>query len=168
MFLLKILPTTNQIAVFAKQFPELEPETVAATVRLLKAASLITVKVEAELIKHDLTQAKFIALMVLRRGPEYRLRPVEIATAMGISKKNTSRLLDAMIEDGLVKVEDHKSDNRSYEVEATKKGINRLKRVLPEYYRTLNFCLRTLGVEKKKGVVRAMDLIINNLELSKV
>ena len=164
MFLLKTLPNSAQIAKFASRYPELQPETLEASLRLVKAASLITSSVEKELSRHRLTQAKFIVLMVLGRSPQNKLRPAEIASATGVSKKNTARLLEAMTESGLVVTRDHESDQRSYQIETTANGKALLERVLPKYYRVLNASMRPLRMDQKKSLSKAMDLIIEALE----
>jgi len=54
---------------FAARFPEMEIDTTAACLRLLKVASTLLRELEHHFSSHGLSQARFLALVVLEREP---------------------------------------------------------------------------------------------------
>src|ERR1700731_3906942 len=117
MFFLEHLPDPETMSRFAARFPEMEIDTTAACLRLLKVASTLLRELEHHFSGHGLSQARFLALVVLEREPAKQLVPVEIARQMGISKKNTARLF--MEEDKRVSRASHETDGRASIVKIT-------------------------------------------------
>lgn len=106
--------------------------------KTLKFASLMLLELEKHFAKYDLSQAKFLVLIILTRSRGPSLSNAEIARQLGISKKNTTRLLAAMHGSKLITKKDHKLDARSISIYITEKGKIALKHVLPGYYHIIN------------------------------
>src|ERR1700761_4045066 len=159
MFFLEELPDTGMLRGFAERFPEMEIDATAACLRLLRVASRLIRNLEAQFSRHGLSQARFLVLVVLERTAEKRLMPVEIAKQMGISKKNTARLLNFMEDDKLIRRTSHDTDGRASVVTATPKGRSLLDKALPGYYRVLNEAVGPLSSREKKAFIDILDLI---------
>jgi DNA-binding MarR family transcriptional regulator len=159
MFFLEELPDTTMLKSFADRFPDMEIDTTAACLRLLRVASHLIRDLEAHFSRHGLSQARFLALIVIERSADKRLMQVEIAKQMGISKKNTTRLLTFMEEDELIRRASHDTDGRAFSVTMTAKGRSLLNKALPGYYRALNQAMHPLGAKAKKELIGLLDLI---------
>jgi DNA-binding MarR family transcriptional regulator len=159
MFFLEELPDTGMLRGFAERFPEMEIDATAACLRLLRVASRLIRNLEAQFSRHGLSQARFLVLVVLERTAEKRLMPVEIAKQMGISKKNTARLLNFMEDDKLIHRTSHDTDGRASIVTITPKGRSLLAKALPGYYRVLNEALRALDAKQKRTLIEILNLI---------
>jgi DNA-binding MarR family transcriptional regulator len=159
MFFLEDLPSAQTLKGFAARFPEMEIDTTAACLRLLRVASHLLRDLETYFASHGLSQARFLVLVVIERSPDKRLMPVEIAKQLGISKKNTARVLTFMEEDGLVHRTSHESDGRASIVAATAKGAKLLADTMPGYYRVFNQTLKPLDVKTKKMLIGILDQI---------
>jgi DNA-binding MarR family transcriptional regulator len=159
MFFLEELPDTRILKGFAERFPEMEIEATAACLRLLRVASRLIRNLEAHFSRHGLSQARFLVLVVLERTVEKRLMPVEVAKQMGISKKNTARLLSFMEEDKLVRRTSHDTDGRAFIITITPKGRSLLDKALPGYYRVLNETMSPLGLKDKRAFIEILNLI---------
>jgi DNA-binding MarR family transcriptional regulator len=159
MFFLEELPDTRMLKGFAERFPEMEIDATAACLRLLRVASRLIRNLEAHFSHHGLSQARFLVLVVLERTAEKHLMPVEIAKQMGISKKNTARLLNFMEDDKLIRRTSHDTDGRASVVTMTPKGRNLLHKALPGYYRVLSAATRPLSAKEKKIFIELLDLI---------
>jgi len=144
---------------FAERFPEMEIDTTAVCLRLLKVASILLRELERHFSAHGLSQARFLALVVLEREPAKQLVPVEIARQMGISKKNTARLLGFMEEDKLVSRALHDTDGRASIAKITTKGAKLLAAVLPGYYQVLNQAMRPLDAKCKRTLIEILDRV---------
>src|ERR1700761_2279489 len=159
MFFLEELPDTGMLRGFAQRFPEMEIEATAACLRLLRVASRLIRNLEAHFSRHGLSQARFLVLVVLERTAEKHLMPVEIARQMGISKKNTARVLNFMEDDKLIRRTSHDTDGRASVISVTPKGRNLLDKALPGYYRVLNDAMSPLSAKERRAFIELLDLI---------
>lgn len=159
MFFLEKLPDIRMLKGFAERFPEMEIDATTACLRLLRGASRLIRRLEAHFSSHGLSQARFLVLVVLERTAAKHLMPVEIAKQMGISKKNTARLLNFMEEDKLIRRTSHDTDGRASVVTITPKGRSLLDKALPGYYRVLDEAMGPLSAKEKSAFIDILELI---------
>lgn len=159
MFLLEELPDYKTMRRFASDYPEMEVSTTAACLRILKVASVMLRELERHFARHGLSQARFLALIVLEREPEKQQMPVEIARKMGISKKNTTRLLALMEQDGLITIKAHATDKRASIVMATRKGKKLLADVIPGYSLLFKRAMSNLDKQSKELLIQLLDKV---------
>jgi DNA-binding MarR family transcriptional regulator len=153
MFFLEELPSTQILKGFADRFPEMEIDSTTACLKLLWFASHLTRDLELHFTQHGLSQARFLVLVILERTQSKRLMPVEIARQLGISKKNTARVLSFMEDDGLAMRTSHESDGRASIVAITPKGSKTLAQAMPGYYRALNRAMKKLNAREKRSLI---------------
>jgi DNA-binding MarR family transcriptional regulator len=153
MFFLEELPSTQILKGFADRFPEMEIDSTTACLKLLWFASHLTRDLELHFTQHGLSQARFLVLIILERTQSKRLMPVEIARQLGISKKNTARVLSFMEDDGLAMRTFHESDGRASIVAITPKGSKTLAQAMPGYYRALNRAMKKLNAREKRSLI---------------
>lgn len=157
MFLLDELPDPEMMQAFADRYPQMDQTTTAACLRILKTASVILRELEKHFSRHGLSQARFLALIVLEREASTPQMPAEISRKMGISKKNTTRLLAFMVQDGLVRLEPHTSDRRASLVFMTDKGKAALEAAMPGYYAIMNRAMGDLNDSSKTRLISLLD-----------
>jgi DNA-binding MarR family transcriptional regulator len=149
MFFLEELPDPEILNGFASRFSEMEVDSTTACLKLLWLASHLFRDLETHFTNHGLSLARFLALIILERTPKKQLMPVEMAKQLGISKKNTARVLSFMEKDDLVRRTSHKSDRRASIVAITAKGSTLLSEAMPGYYRVLNRTMKPLDADAK-------------------
>lgn len=159
MFLLSELPDKKTMEDFAKLYSEMDIETTAACLRILKVASELIRQLEKHFSLYGLSQARFLALIVLERESSKQQMPVEIATKMGTSKKNTARLLEFMKKDGLISISDHESDGRATVVKINAKGTKVLSKAMPGYYKIMNTAMKELDKKSKQSLINILDQV---------
>lgn len=159
MFLLDDLPNQKTMKNFSKLYPEMDILTTAACLRMFKVASVILRELEKHFVTHDLSQARFLALIILEREPTKQQMPVEIANKMGTSKKNTARLLEFMKEGGLISISAHESDGRASTVKINAKGTKALSKAMPGYYEIMNKAMAKLDKKSKLSLIRILDQV---------
>lgn len=157
MFLLAELPNQKMMTEFSRNYSDMDVATTSACLRILKVGSVLLQKLEKHFLEHGLSQARFLALIVIERESSKQLMPVEISRKMGISKKNTKRLIDFMAEDGLVSLSDHETDLRASIVKITSKGKKVLATAMPGYYKILNKTLSKLDRKSKILLAELLD-----------
>lgn len=97
-------------------------------VRFLAAHSAITHELEAQLMgAHGLTLSDYDVLVQLARAPEQRLRNIELANAIVLTRSGVTRLVDGLERDGLVMRISCPSDKRGTLVQLTDEGMARLR-----------------------------------------
>jgi len=103
-----------------------------AWVRLIRAHDRVVANVEAAVkAKGYPPLAWYDVLLELSRGGGRRLRPVELEKELLIAQYNLSRLLDRMVEAGLVQREPCDGDGRGQVVSLTAKGKALQKEMWP-------------------------------------
>lgn len=135
MFFLKELPSREMLESYKERFPVLNVDDVNAALHMLRRASVLLRKIEAYFAKHDLSQTRFLVLVVLdREGAGGGLQAKEIAEKLDISRPIVTNTLKTMHRDGLLNISAHAEDGRAKWVALTDMGRERLNDVLPEYY----------------------------------
>lgn len=160
MFLLKNLPSKETLKKYKSAYPELDVSTMQLSLSLLKLSSVIIKKLEEYFSDYNLTLAKFLALIVIQREKRDYLLISEIADHMGVSKKNTSRLLESLVREGLISIEPCSSDKRVKKVRLLVDGKRSLKLVLPGYYELLNTFLKKLSSKQKNQITELLLQLI--------
>ncbi|MBX3500456.1 MAG: MarR family transcriptional regulator [Alphaproteobacteria bacterium] len=132
-------------------------DSTTACLKLLWVASHLIRDLEGHFSQHGLSQARFLVLIVLERTADKRLMPAELARQLGISKKNTARVLAFMEEARLVHRTSHQTDGRASLVSITAAGSALLTKAMPGYYRILNRAMRPLDGKAKATLISALD-----------
>src|SRR5690348_4834426 len=97
-------------------------------IRFLATHSAITRELEARLMgAHGLTLSDYDVLVQLARAPERKLRNIELAKAVVLTRSGVTRLVDGLEKDGLVMRSSCPSDKRGSFVALTDDGLARLR-----------------------------------------
>jgi DNA-binding MarR family transcriptional regulator len=109
-------------------------EVTAAWIRLMRIRSCVLDAVEQDLKKSGFPPlAWYDALVELSRAPSGELRPVELEKQMLIPQYSTSRLIDRLVDEGLVARRECKIDKRGQFVEITEAGRELQKKMWSAY-----------------------------------
>ena len=153
MFFLDKMPDVEMLSALAARIPEMNPDTVVTCLHLFKTASELLREQDRHLAKFGLSQARFQLLILLERtGRGGQMIPADIAREMGISMKNTLRLIGYMEKDGLLLRSPHETDRRATMVRITEKGRERLFSLLPGNYRFMNRAFEKLDAADRAAL----------------
>jgi DNA-binding MarR family transcriptional regulator len=107
----------------------LEGKRLATWTRFLKAHSAITRQLERDLADdHSLTLSDYDVLLQVSHAPQQRLRPVEIAKAVLLTRSGITRLVQGLEREGLVERVDCPGDARGFLVALTPEGADLVRR----------------------------------------
>ena len=138
MFFLKALPTDTMIARFADQYAPGKTGEIGETLKLLRDASRLIRQLDAFFARHDLSQLKFLILMVIDREPAREaLRFSDIAARIDVSRPVLSRTVNAMLESGLLGETPDDKDARVRHLAIAPAGQTVFNSLLPEYFAIL-------------------------------
>jgi len=77
--------------------------------------------------EHDLTIGEYDALVTIARAPDRRIRMRQLADEVILSKSGVTRLIDRLVDDGLVERSACLADARGAEAVLTERGLTRLR-----------------------------------------
>jgi DNA-binding MarR family transcriptional regulator len=77
--------------------------------------------------EHDLTIGEYDALVTIARAPDRRIRMRQLADEVILSKSGVTRLVDRLVDDGLVERSACLADARGAEAVLTERGLARLR-----------------------------------------
>ena len=116
-----------------------DPAQLAAWRLLLEAHATVTELLERELVaERGLPLNRYDVLLNLAEAPGGRLRMQELSASVLLSKSGLSRLVDRMVEAGLVRRERCEDDRRGWYAVLTDRGRSALRRAAPVHLRGIH------------------------------
>lgn len=135
MFFLKELPTQAMVEQYTQKNSELNSTTILDALTIMRRASLLVREIESYFTKFELSQLKYLIMIVIDREPDSAsLSPNEIATRLDVSKPVLTRALKTLIESGLISSTEDELDKRVKRITLTKTGHDLLQQILPGYF----------------------------------
>jgi DNA-binding MarR family transcriptional regulator len=115
---------------------ELKPTEERAWRAFLDAQAALLRLLEAELVeKEDMTLGEFDVLIQLKMAPERRLRMTELSERVRLSRSGLTRLVDRLVQAGLVERGRCASDRRGTFAILTPAGTSRVRHAQPVHLR---------------------------------
>jgi DNA-binding MarR family transcriptional regulator len=139
-----------------------DPAQLAAWRRLLEAHATITELLERELVaERGLPLSRYDVLLNLAEAPGGRLRMQELSASVLLSKSGLSRLVDRMVEAGLVRRERCEDDRRGWFAVLTDQGRSALRRAAPIHLRGIHdHFARHLDPEEVQVMTTALSRVV--------
>lgn len=126
------------------------------TRKVMEVAALVIRFLKCELRQvEELTFSQIRALMYLRETPGASLS--EVAGFLGLQAPTTSKLVDEMVQHGLVHRETAEDDRRRVLLQSTREGVQALERALMPAHAALAALLAGLSDADRETVGLAMD-----------
>ncbi|MCI0581438.1 MAG: MarR family winged helix-turn-helix transcriptional regulator [Chloroflexi bacterium] len=114
--------------------------------------------------RHGLSLQEYETLLHLAESPERRLRMGRLADSLLLSKSGVTRLVDRLVDDGLVERTSCSSDARGAEATLTALGLSRLRAAAPTHLEGIReYFFRAIQAGDLAVVERAMDAISEGL-----
>jgi DNA-binding MarR family transcriptional regulator len=159
ILLLKEVPKYECLLKGAQRFPELDPSATEAFLHLLRTSNDIAEVFDAIHASHNISQGRFMVLMLLNRDPERPVNPAELADQANVTRATMTGLIDTLERGGFVKREHAPGDRRMMLVRLTTKGRTFLVRILPGYFRRIAAVMSQLTEAERKQLVALMGKI---------
>jgi DNA-binding MarR family transcriptional regulator len=107
--------------------------------------------------EHGLSLQEYVALLILVEQSDRRLRMGRLAEALTLSKSGATRLIDRLVDDGLVERVSCSSDARGAEARLTDAGVQRLRTAAPTHLRGIaEYFLATIDSADLPAIERIM------------
>lgn len=131
----------------------------------LRAHARVARRLDEDLrARHGLSLQEYETLLHLAEAPDRRLRMGRLADSLLLSKSGVTRLVDRLVEDGLVERTSCASDARGAEASLTPNGLARLRTAAPTHLHGIREYFFGAIQAADLGIVeRAMDSISERL-----
>lgn len=160
--LIKNLPRYDCLMEAAKLFPDLDPSACEVFLHLMQAGDDAFRVVDSHLAEHNISQGRFMVLMLLlnklTRCPHPRT-PAELADLAHVTRATMTGLVDTLERDGLVKREPDPDDRRMMSVTLTPKGQALLEAILPQHFKRMAALMQPLTEAERKTFVDLLKKI---------
>lgn len=145
MFFLKELPTQQMVEGYIKKFSVTDPGVIQDALTMMRNASLLLRHLESYFADHDISQLRFLVMIVIDREPSRdSLLASEIAERIDVSRPVMTRTLKRMEEDGLITIQSKPDDGRAKCVTLSQNGRQFLQKILPGYYLAIVSFMKSL------------------------
>ena len=115
--------------------------------------------------EHGLSLQEYVALLFLAEAPERRLRMGRLADSLTLSKSGATRLIDRLVDDGLVDRVSCSSDLRGAEAALTEAGLDRLRTAAPTHLRGIaEYFLSAIDSDDLEVVQRTMQSVADRAD----
>lgn len=136
----------------------------AAVLNVLRAASLLSKRLEQQLLEVGLSIPKFNVLRVLvhpepGRDPKDGLLMKQIARRLIVSEQNVTALIDGLEARGLVRRQSCPGDRRATIVRATPEGKRLIQKVMPVQITRATQLLHSLSQQQQENLVEALTAL---------
>jgi len=132
----------------------------------LLAHARVSRRLDEELrVEHDLTIGEYDALLTIAQAPERRIRMRQLADEVILSKSGVTRLIDRLVDDGLVERSACLADARGAEAVLTDRGLARLRAASKTHLRGVNeHFLTILEGDDLEVIERTMSSVARQAE----
>jgi DNA-binding MarR family transcriptional regulator len=130
----------------------------------LLAHARVVRRLDEELrLEHDLTIGEYDALVTIAQAPERRIRMRHLADQVVLSKSGVTRLIDRLVDDGLVERSACLADARGAEAVLTDRGLARLRAASKTHLRGVNqHFLEILERDDLAAIERSMAVVADH------
>jgi len=138
---------------------KLNPAELRAWTAFFDAQASLLRRLEAELVKkEDMTLAEFDVLIQLAMAPDRRVRMTELSERVRLSRSGLTRLVDRLVEAGLLTRWHCQSDRRGTFAVLTPSGVDRVRRARPVHLRGVGrHFVERLSPDQLAAVAEALE-----------
>ena len=163
LLMLKDVPRYECLMKAAEKYPTLNPSASEAFLHLLRTGDAVFAAEGAYLAKHDISQGRFMVLMLLNRCSDQPSTPAELADEAGVTRATMTGLVDTLEKDGLVTRKNDSEDRRTVQVQLTRTGRKLLDQMLPGYFASVTKMMQPLNKTERKQFVTLLQKIQRGL-----
>jgi DNA-binding MarR family transcriptional regulator len=162
-FSLRDIPKQEILNEYSTQFPGINVAAVESCIALLRTASDISNILDEHFSKYDISEGKFTILMLLYRQSDYQLSPIFLSKKAEVTKGTMTGLIAGLENQGYIEKIQNPSDQRSYLVRLSSKGLCILEEILPIHYNLIAKLMSGLEDDQLKELTSLLNVLSKNL-----
>lgn len=165
MLQLKDLPDEKVLKKFAERYADLDSCAVNHFLNILRIGTELAESLDRFLATHGLLQGRWWVLILLMREDDQTSTPSELAEKAGVSRATMSGLINGLLRDGLVARKEDSQDRRSYSIQLTAAGQNKLDEVMPDYYPRVKKMMSSVPKQQREDLLNQLILLKNQCKV---
>ena len=134
-----------------------------ALLRLMRVGNDVKASIESNLMKHDLSLARFALLAQLIRADHHQLTPSALAQQAGVTRATVTGVLDGLEKRGWVERRTHPEDRRSILVVLTDSGMSFMREILPDHIRYITSMIKDIEEADLARLLKTLDALEANI-----
>lgn len=155
LVLLKEMPSAETLRQVTQDYPDFDPAAVEAVMHLVRTSDLVLRAAEKNLVRYNLTQARFgvlVALLANHRlgGQAVPLTPSLLADRTAVTPATMTGLVDSLEKDGLVERTEDPQDRRKIIINLAPQAHALLARILPGHFRQVASMCESLSQSERR------------------
>ncbi|MBA1435218.1 MarR family winged helix-turn-helix transcriptional regulator [Bombilactobacillus bombi] len=159
------MPTRDYLKKLKSQYSDIDIDSIVIVLEYLNTGRDLT-KLYAQFFeKFNLTESKFLVLMLLYRENNHSLLPSQIAQKAGITRATVTTLLDGLVSMGLVLRYPDESDRRRLIIKLSNKGEKNASEILPLHYKLTSLITSFLSVDESRKILLFINKIKKGMDL---
>src|SRR5829696_7548198 len=144
--------------------PDLDPSPIGIVGRVSRLARELEARLEPVYKAHGLEPGWHDVLATLRRnGPDYRLRPTDLTSATMLTSSGTTKRLDKLEREGLIRREADPNDRRGTLITLTQAGRELIDAVTAAHLANERRLLETLDEGEKRLLADLLRKLLSGL-----
>ncbi|MBV8617868.1 MAG: MarR family transcriptional regulator [Curvibacter sp.] len=128
------MPFEQDIAHFLEHHPEAPGQAIVATRLLMRAATLMREHLDQALEPHGLAMRDYLALAIISLHEAQTLRPSDLSVSLDATRTQITRLIDGLVDKGLVLRLHSTEDRRALQLRLTEDGGRLVAAVAPQVH----------------------------------
>lgn len=143
----------------SSEYPDVSPEAIESALQFKIVATKMQIDREEMFSRFGITSGRFHLLMILKAEATHSLSPSELAKRTNVTRATMTQFVDALEKEEFVERIDDPKDKRGMLVQLTKKGLAKLKEILPHYFEKLTNFTKVLTKEERQQFLFLMEKI---------
>ncbi len=160
---LRLLPRQQVFLDLARQMPTVNTTSLETYLRFLLVARDLFAAQQAFYDRFELSEGKFVVLLLLQQAPHYRLTPSALAEAADVTRATITGLLVSLERSGFVKRMEHPEDGRMFSIELTQSALDLLEQTLPERFNHIEEFMSSLTEEEQHQLRSLLEKMTRGL-----
>jgi DNA-binding MarR family transcriptional regulator len=149
MLLPRETPNPDQIAALERRYGCVDGGACETCILLLHTANDVVGAFCTHLSAHEMSQGRFIVLMMLNREPGKLFMSSQLAEMCSVTKATMTGLIDGLEREGLVTRQPSQDDRRATFVGLSQKGLDLMDRILPGHFARVSALMQDLTVDER-------------------
>ena len=154
--LVKQVPRYETLLEMSGRYPSLDPRAIECCLTLRKLAGEVEAGMRAHYARNDLSQGRFVVMLMLDHARDGQATPGELAHQVGVTPATITGLLRGLERDGLVGRESSTEDRRVSTIRLTGRGGDHLRAMLPDHFRRLGGLMSHLSARECEDLTRLL------------
>jgi DNA-binding MarR family transcriptional regulator len=159
MLQLKDLPDAKILKKFAERYDDVDSLSVIHFLNILRIGTELAESLDCFLATHGLLQGRWWVLILLMREDNLTSTPSLLADKAGVSRATMSGLINGLLRDGLVFRQEDAKDRRSYTIQLTALGQEKLDEVMPDYYPRIKKMMSAITMQQRENLLSQLLLL---------